>query len=109
MGKINPIEAVARALYCASEAVVPCPENKAHLDYWFSDHPTNAGDDCVREEMEAWARAALTALSENITPEMVEAGRDAPLVALGNGQYRDPHPADVFRAMLNQAVKKQGQ
>lgn len=46
------------------------------------------------------ARAALSALRD-LTPDVVEAGYDTPLIALGNGQYADAPLADQWSAIIN--------
>ena len=72
-----------------------------------------AGDDPDREGpwSEWWsesayaadARAVIEALMEP-NEAMVEAGADAPLTSFGNGQYGNPHPTDVWQAMLRAAI-----
>lgn len=63
----NPVlEAMARAMYCASDGVDP--GSTAHLDYWFK-HP-DPGDEGMVDDYRIMARAALQALLDNVTPEM---------------------------------------
>jgi hypothetical protein len=54
------------------------------------------------------ARAVLTALAENITPEMVEAGRTAWLESASDYTRLDVSIEAAFRAMCAAAVKGEG-
>lgn len=93
MSEVNPIEAMARAHWQHGEEMLA-----------WDDMPAEMKALCCSEMV-----AALTALSENITEEMVEAGAAA-------GQWHetlwdDPkavqnEASNVFRAMLNQAMKE---
>ena len=55
------VEAVARAVYCASEGISQ-EHNQAHLDYWFlSPDPLDANG---VDEYRVMARAAIAALDQ---------------------------------------------
>lgn len=94
MSEVNPIEAMARAAITHRRGDDFSP-NRFHVNL-------------AKAEM----TAALTALSENITVEMVEAGAkevDHHIDALGlRSSEGDKAARFVFRAMLNQAMKEQG-
>lgn len=54
------------------------------------------------------AQAALTAITEagyavvpiEPTEAMLEAARDVPFIAMGNGEYLEPDRIDIYRAMI---------
>lgn len=63
------------------------------------------------EQWENWkeeAQAALTAITEagyvvapiEPTEAMLDAARDVPFVAMGNGEYLEPDRIDIYRAMI---------
>lgn len=54
------------------------------------------------------ARATLKAMRDP-TEAMIRAGENTPLTSLGNGQYADPRPEAVYRAMIDTALNPEKQ
>lgn len=103
---MSMIEKAARAAYCASEQI-SYEGNEEHVEFWFDlNRCAGEGYDCEGDVWRRATRAVIQALMEP-TPEMVESGCAAPLASFGNGQYGNPHPADVWQAMLTTILNEQ--
>lgn len=115
------IEKVARALYCAENGI-RYEDNMSHVESWLDRERCAAlGEDCMADEYEAMARAAIEALMEP-TEEMREAALETPgMKALASileqhryrggkirvEDFNPPAVTQAWQAMLTAALNPQ--
>lgn len=100
------IERCARAIAgLMGPAFDELPRHTVELREWRRSGKAPYTLDHTQDDLREIARAVLKELMTP-TDEMVEAGLDAPLTSLGNGQYTHPHPKDVWAAMLTKALEE---
>lgn len=80
-------------------------DDESHREGW-NDGITSS---CERIDDDSFAQVLLAAISDagfavaprDPTEAMLEAARDVPFIAMGNGEYIEPDRSDIYRAMIN--------